>query len=208
MLDIIKKTALQVVTDALVPALSPDRWTILQVQPNVSAFGLVFGRRISNKLGIVAMLLLQEDNSFLPLLVPVEGELPVFDEAVVRERFVFARKLGYAARGHAFTPSPVFPARCHLCAEMVLPHQQDALRVTIERTLGTLEVVVNFVEGTTKVADIKVRPQPTAEPILNPMPGDATPRQVVKKEAYRPLSDKERSVLKSIPRLEGVEGVL
>lgn len=175
MLDILKTAARRVASDALIPSLSEKRWTVLRTDQGLYVFGYVFGRRTADKIGVVIMLKLEPDGTLMPLLVPVNAIPPVVPEEQARIGFVHAHKRGYVPRGHVFEPSPVYPSLCAICAENAEFHERDQKIALVQQVLQTLDVDVTFRDGSSEIADIKVRNAPIQQPRLNPMPGEKPP---------------------------------
>lgn len=197
MIDIITKTALRVVVDSVLPSFSKKRWTIFRTDQNLFVCGYVFGRRAVSRLGVVAMLVLQADGSFLPILIPLDHVPPEIDEDVVRRTFVQANRRGYVARGHAFEASPVFATLCRLCGEGGLAHEREQKLNLLQQILETMEIDVAFRADSSDVTDIKVRNAPVQKPHLNPMPGEPVPEkpEAPPRAAYRSLEPGERDTI-------------
>jgi hypothetical protein len=199
----IRQTALRVVVDSLVPALSARRWTVLRTDQGMFIIGYVIGRRAVKWIGVVMVFVLQADGGFRPMLVPVDGSVPEVDEESARTSFVEANQRGYIPKGHVFEPSPVLSSLCAVCAKEPLHHDRERKLIMLQQFLSTLEVEVTWTQGTCGFSEITVRNKPVQTPRLNPMPGteeyENREVRVVERPpprvAFRPVTPEERAMI-------------
>lgn len=143
---ILRNAVRATVTDILTANLSKDRWTAVY-----GFHGLVVGRRLVKRLGIIGFFALDEDDTFRFEVLPVDSAPLSSPEEDIRRDFVRLHKRGYVERGHEYAPSPVYPDLCAFCARDVLDHARERKRMIYEQALGTLDLRISFVEGSADV---------------------------------------------------------
>jgi hypothetical protein len=180
--------------------------------------GPVFGLERAARLGVVLVLSLRRDNTFWPVLLPVNGPPALAEEASCRCALVTAHRrpalLRPGAVGvvvHDFVSAPVMPELCARCSYPALNHDQAKREQAVARALDpSLEVQVSFKWGTLDVADVQVRAR-RARAALCPVPDEqgevAVAPEVPGRAAWRPLTDAERGHVRYLASMEVPEAV-
>ena len=197
-------SAKRAVSDDLVGRLDASRWTVLRLDLGGGVerilAGPVLGRRLVRQLGIVAVLALRDDGSYGIEVVPADEAPLSIDEAVARAALVLGHRRP-AARGHAFQPSPVWPALCSVCGGGPLAHDRAFAEESVSKALGPrLESRVEFAPDSASVVKVEVRSVVTPAPLPSPTDDDVHPvvprMPIPKMSSWRALTWSEERQLR------------